>query len=429
MKKCPNCQKEFPDSMRFCQTDGTPLLDAVEESQPEDPLKTTVVRQEDIAASIPPSDPFKTVVTSSGNKDDSGDLLQLPEEFDPMKTMVATPIVSQEKPILEEPQPDPPKFEEIKEEIQAETPSSPFSGFSAPSDPLPQASDISNEPTVLQPEPPKFSEPNLSPPSFGEVPPKDEIDDDLPATMIQNSWETSAPKSDSSPFSSDSPFSKPNNDPIPSPFDVPPINETKLSEPQSSFNAPQSPFDAPPTPFDPPPQDSPFGQPQQSSFDPPQSSFDAPKPTFQEPPPQFGAPQSQFDQMNEQPFGNQPLQQNEWTPPPTPVQGWQDQGLGANTPFQPPVAMQGQNQVLPIVSLVLGILSVCCYIGWLTGPAALITGYLGMKNVNNDPMQYGGKGMAIAGMVVGGVFTLIWVCYWLFYLVLMGILFSGAALN
>ncbi|MEP6903935.1 MAG: hypothetical protein ABJA66_19585, partial [Actinomycetota bacterium] len=83
MKKCPNCQKEFPDSMRFCQTDGTPLLDEV---QADDPLKTTVVRQEDIASSIPNSDPFKTVV-GSDKKEDSGDLLQLPEEFDPLKTL------------------------------------------------------------------------------------------------------------------------------------------------------------------------------------------------------------------------------------------------------------------------------------------------------------------------------------------------------
>ena len=34
---------------------------------------------------------------------------------------------------------------------------------------------------------------------------------------------------------------------------------------------------------------------------------------------------------------------------------------------------------MPIVSLILGIVSLCCYTGWLTGPAALITGYIGMK--------------------------------------------------
>jgi hypothetical protein len=79
MKKCPNCQKEFPDSMRFCQTDGTPLGDPIAEAPADDPLKTTVVRQEDIFSSIPPADPFKTMVASSDTTDDSGDLLQLPE--------------------------------------------------------------------------------------------------------------------------------------------------------------------------------------------------------------------------------------------------------------------------------------------------------------------------------------------------------------
>lgn len=167
MKKCPNCQKEFPDTMRFCQTDGTPLGEPVEESQPEDPLKTTVVRQEDIASAIPPPDPFKTMVaSSSSDREDSGDLLQLPEEeeFDPLKTMVATPI-GQNKPILEEPKPESPKFEEIKQEIKSE--SSPYSGFSQPNEPLPETpKDFSTDQTLFQPEPPKFNEPSLNPPEL-----------------------------------------------------------------------------------------------------------------------------------------------------------------------------------------------------------------------------------------------------------------------
>src|SRR5205085_7678638 len=106
-----------------------------------------------------------------------------------------------------------------------------------------------------------------------------------------------------------------------------------------------------------------------------------------------------------QPF-QPPAQQNEWAPPPAPVSNWQDQGLGANTPFQPPPAAAGQNMVLPIISLVFGILSVCCYVSPITGIVALVTGFLGMKNVNNDPNQYGGKGLAIDGMICGGIFFL-----------------------
>jgi hypothetical protein len=65
-----------------------------------------------------------------------------------------------------------------------------------------------------------------------------------------------------------------------------------------------------------------------------------------------------------------------------------------------------QNQTLPIISLVLGIFGLvffCCYFGIFLGPAALITGYIGFQNVNKDPVQYGGKGLAIAGMVLGGI--------------------------
>ena len=51
----------------------------------------------------------------------------------------------------------------------------------------------------------------------------------------------------------------------------------------------------------------------------------------------------------------------------------------------------------------LGIFQLCCYISPITGLAALITGFLGMKNMKNDPANYGGKGLAIAGMITGGV--------------------------
>ena len=423
MKKCPNCQKEFPDSMRFCQTDGTPLVESAE-SQPEDPLKTTVVRQEDIASSIPSSDPFKTMVATSSENDESGDLLQLPEkEFDPMQTMVVQPLAT-DKPVFDEP--ETPKFEAIKDEIKSDAPSSsPFGGFSQPNDPLPETpKDYSNDPTLLQPEPPKFSEPDLSPPSFGNLSSSSAKDEeDMPQTVMQNPWDAgSVPKSDDSPYINDSPFAKPNNAPMSSPFDSP---KSSFDEPKSSFDEPKSPFGQPSSPFDAPksPFDSPneaFNQPPTSGFDAPQTSFDPPKATFEEPPAnQFGSAASQFDQMN-QGFGNQPLQQSEWTPPPSPEQGWGDQGLGANTPFQPPPAATGQNQTLPIVSLVFGIVSLCCYISPLTGLVAIITGFMGMKNANNDPTQYGGKGLAIAGMITGGVFFLIGLAYWLYIIFIIG---------
>ncbi|MEP7148496.1 MAG: DUF4190 domain-containing protein [Acidobacteriota bacterium] len=63
-----------------------------------------------------------------------------------------------------------------------------------------------------------------------------------------------------------------------------------------------------------------------------------------------------------------------------------------------------RDQTLSTVSLVLGIISVflvCCFGGiWLGLPAAIV-GFIAMKNVENDPSRYGGRGMAIAGMILG----------------------------
>ena len=89
---------------------------------------------------------------------------------------------------------------------------------------------------------------------------------------------------------------------------------------------------------------------------------------------------------------------------------WQNQPLPVPPPnqaFYPMAAIpQSQNQVLPTVSLVLGIFSLvlfCCWGGLPFGIAAAITGYLGYQNSNNDPQRYGGRGMATAGMILGAV--------------------------
>ncbi len=65
---------------------------------------------------------------------------------------------------------------------------------------------------------------------------------------------------------------------------------------------------------------------------------------------------------------------------------------------------QSKDQTLPIVSMALGIASlvfVCCYGGiWLGAPAAVV-GFLAMRNADRDPDRYGGRGLAIAGLVIG----------------------------
>lgn len=76
------------------------------------------------------------------------------------------------------------------------------------------------------------------------------------------------------------------------------------------------------------------------------------------------------------------------------------------TPYSPPAVNNSQDQTLPIISLVLGVIGfvlICCHGGIPLGIAALITGYLGMKNADQNPQKYGGKGMAIAGMILGAI--------------------------
>lgn len=381
MKKCPICEKTFEDSMRFCQTDGTPLLDFTEEI-PDDPLKTTVVRQDEIASLIPPEDPFKTSVANSQPRDDSGDLLQLPEEFDPMKTMVAR---------------DTPKTDLSVGEPQPK-PASPFDAFSTPFE--------SKEESA--PEPPKFSEPSLSPPNFGDMSAPQSFEeqqnssDEPPPTAIYMphsspfSSETAAPNE---PMSS-SPFEKPLDSPTPSPF-------SDLPRP-SYENQPVAPYKEPEPAFS-----------NQSG-----SPFDQPAPIGNSP----------FEQQN-QGF-DQPAQQSDWNPPPAPVSNWQDQGLGANTPFQPPVATSGQSQGLAIASIACGVASLlmvagliipflnmlCGIISPALAIAAIITGFLARSRASQNPNQYGGSGLALGGIITGGLTLLAFVA-----IILLVVLFFGFA--
>lgn len=362
MKKCPTCDKTFDDSMRFCQTDGTPLVEFAE-AVADDPLKTTVVRQDELASVIPAEDPFKSSAIDSSSREDSGDLLQLPEEFDPMKT-----VVSRDEPKFEA------DFNKPKEEFSFQTPKI----------------------EATPPEPPKFNEPSLSPPVFGDMsaPQKFEtpkVEEEPPPTAIYMpesnpfSAESSTPQTPVSPFEnvSNSPFNKPPDKPastpIPSPFDDPKpvIPSFKEPEPAPQFN----------TPFETP---SPFGG-------------------------------GQMEQQN-QGF-NQPVQNSDWTPPPAPNASWQDQGVGANTPFQPPVVGGGQDQTMAIVSLVCGIAGFL--ICQLVAPVALITGYMARNKAKENPNQYGGEGLALAGMILGAIGSVLLVLVIIYFIFVFGLIASG----
>jgi hypothetical protein len=366
MKKCPTCDKTFDDNLRFCQTDGTLLVDVVENAPLEDPYKTTVARPDEIASAIPPVNPYQTVIGGMSKNDESDDLLQLPEEHDPLKTMVVS-----ESDLRKEMESSAPKEDVIDLPPIAPPPFTPMA------EEKPQAPPI---PSFTPPEPPKFNEPSLSPPSFGDAPSpfSDSKSNDSPIGLEDKTMQVS----------SDNPFSSP-----PPPIETSPYNSFG-DEPMNRATGPIP---------------SPFDKGKLVSFDPPAT----PLPTYKEPEPEpiVQEPSNPFAPT---PFGqasepvNQQMAQSDWTPPPAPDAGWQNQQIGQNTPFQPPVAGAGvQNQTMAIVSLVLGILSCLCCFSVISGPAALIVGYIAKGKADAEPNNFGGRGLALGGMITGAIGTLI----------------------
>jgi hypothetical protein len=281
--------------MKFCQTDGTPLLSANESS--EDMMKTMVSSPSDLSA--PEFDSFKTIVgdsTSAGG----ASLSETGNNDDSVKTQILS-----------------------REEMEREFGSGEMKG------------DMSKD---------------VSPPS---------------------------PFGDSTPSWMDSPGKSPND-----------------------FSSTSSPFD----------------ETESSNYRSSSSPFQQPEPMFNEREESFN--QSPYSSQAE--TYNSPMQQSEWTPPPAPMSEWQNQSIGQNTPFQPPLSGQGDDKTLAIVSLVCGILSLTCC-GAVTGIAALITGYMAKNNVENDPQQYGGRGMALAGMIMGGI-SIVLTVLWLVFVVIGGAL-------
>jgi hypothetical protein len=95
---------------------------------------------------------------------------------------------------------------------------------------------------------------------------------------------------------------------------------------------------------------------------------------------------------------------NYGTPPPPPPGGY-------GMPGQPGYGGQPQQtSVLAIVSLVTGILGVLCCGSLLFSIAALVTGFLGKKEI--DEGRKTGKGMALAGLILGAlgvVLSVVWI--------------------
>ncbi|CAN5311754.1 hypothetical protein BH20BAC1_BH20BAC1_19490 [soil metagenome] len=341
MKKCPTCNKTFDDGLRFCQTDGTPLVEVAETSS-EDPYKT-IVAGKDVTA---PPDPFKTIVEMPSLTDKREKVLEFPEEPDMLKTMVSSP--------------NKPKDKADADDIKKVPPPSPFNDLIPPGG---TKAENASDAVPLPSEPPNFDAIFSQKPTASESLPKPD--------------ETSSRGSTSSTGRS----SVSENPP-------PQFNPKPLPSESSSS---RSPFEDPPIP-------SPFDRSMPPRYQTPSV------PPFKEAEIKAEALNTPYAEQVEQ--QNQQMQQPDWSPP-APAASWENKEIGQNTPFQPLPAGQGQNQTLAIVSLVLGILSIPCCGFILLGIAAVVTGFMAKNKTEQNPNEYGGRGLALGGIILGGITILI----------------------
>jgi hypothetical protein len=143
------------------------------------------------------------------------------------------------------------------------------------------------------------------------------------------------------------------------------------------------------------------------------------------PPPTVMMPQARQTNPNVADNFAQPASgwQSEPFQPAQPASPWQSAPMQpSNQPFQPavqtpnymsPAFVGSVDQNLPIAAIICGsvaiLFSFCCA-GLFTFPlgiAAIITGFMGMNNANQNPQRYGGKNLAIGGMVTGAIGMLI----------------------
>jgi len=118
-----------------------------------------------------------------------------------------------------------------------------------------------------------------------------------------------------------------------------------------------------------------------------------------------------------------------YLPPPAPVQsGWSppssQSGWAAPPPPPYPVAPQTS---LAVTSMILGITSItlgfCCYFGVLTAPVAVALGIASLVQIKNNPNRYGGRGMAISGIIMGALYFVLIVLIMMLYG--LGLLMGG----
>jgi hypothetical protein len=91
-------------------------------------------------------------------------------------------------------------------------------------------------------------------------------------------------------------------------------------------------------------------------------------------------------------------------PPAPPAAGQQTTGYGYQT--------GPKTNGLAIASLVLGIAGLLFYACGVASVLALVFGYMSRGQIDRDPQNQGGRGMAIAGIIMGWIGVAIFVIFW-----------------
>ena len=112
------------------------------------------------------------------------------------------------------------------------------------------------------------------------------------------------------------------------------------------------------------------------------------------------------------------------SPPPAPAP---PPGAPAPPPAPPPAGQQTtgygyqtgpKTNGLAIASLVLGIAGLVFYACGVASVLALVFGYMSRGQIDRDPQNQGGRGMAIAGIIMGWIGVAIFVIFWVVIIII-----------
>lgn len=146
-----------------------------------------------------------------------------------------------------------------------------------------------------------------------------------------------------------------------------------------------------------------------TAFDP--NSYSDPNSYGQQP--QYGAPPGQqqpgYDQYGQQAYGQQAYGQ-QYPPPP----GY-DQQPGAYSGYpQGAYAPAPATNTMAILALVLGI---------IIAPLGIVFGFIARSQIKQTGES--GDGLALAGIIIGGIFTLLIVAYFVFIIIFISVMASS----